>query len=248
MHHHAPPILGVGCALGQPRLFQAVDHAGNRSALHRLLRAEVQRQGIAIAWGKQLADVDVAPQGGVIAHFADGSAAQGDCLIGSDGIHSRARQIINPGAANPAYTGLISCGGFAHSTTLEPTPDTQHFIFGKRAFFGYFVKQSGEVWWFCNLAQEGEPRRSELALTPHAVWQQRLLALFGGDQPFINDLIRSSSGELGMYPIYDLPTTPAWHQGPIVVMGDAVHAMAPSAGQGASFALEDAIVLAKCLR
>ena len=31
-------------------------------------------------------------------------------------------------------------------------------------------------------------------------------------------------------------------------MGDAVHATSPSAGQGASLALEDAITLAKCLR
>ena len=32
------------------------------------------------------------------------------------------------------------------------------------------------------------------------------------------------------------------------LIGDAAHAMMPSAGQGASMALEDAIVLARCLR
>jgi 2-polyprenyl-6-methoxyphenol hydroxylase-like FAD-dependent oxidoreductase len=51
-----------------------------------------------------------------------------------------------------------------------------------------------------------------------------------------------------MYPIYDIPTQPVWHKGPIVLIGDAAHATSPSAGQGASLALEDAIVLAKCLR
>jgi FAD-dependent urate hydroxylase len=33
-----------------------------------------------------------------------------------------------------------------------------------------------------------------------------------------------------------------------VLIGDAVHATSPSSGQGASLALEDAVVLAKCLR
>lgn len=219
-----------------------------RGSLHCLLREETQRQHIPIVWGKQLTAMDVMPGEHVIAHFADGTSAEGDCLVGSDGLHSRVRQIINPGAPKPVYTGLISCGGFAHSTALAPTPDTQHFIFGRRAFFGYFVKETGEVWWFSNIAYAGEPRRSELAATPHTVWQQRLLDLYSDDQPFINDLIRATPGELGMYPIYDVPTTPHWHKGPLVLMGDAVHAMSPSAGQGASFALEDAIVLAKCMR
>ena len=34
----------------------------------------------------------------------------------------------------------------------------------------------------------------------------------------------------------------------MVIIGDAVHATSPSSGQGASLAIEDAIVLAKCLR
>lgn len=34
----------------------------------------------------------------------------------------------------------------------------------------------------------------------------------------------------------------------MVLVGDAAHAASPSAGHGASMALEDALVLAKCLR
>ena len=34
----------------------------------------------------------------------------------------------------------------------------------------------------------------------------------------------------------------------MVIIGDAVHATSPSSGQGASMAIEDAVVLAKCLR
>lgn len=219
-----------------------------RGSIHRILREEAERHAIAIHWGKQLTDVTVAADPHVTAHFADGTNAQGSLVIGCDGIHSRVRRLIDPNAPKPAYTGLISCGGFAHTSVLPPTPDTQHLIFGKRAFFGYFVKPHGEVWWFNNIAYRGEPRRSELAAIPHAVWQQRLLDLHRDDQPFIGDLIRATDGPISMYPIYDVPTTPQWHRGPLVLMGDAAHATSPSAGQGASMALEDAIVLAKCLR
>jgi flavin-dependent dehydrogenase len=44
------------------------------------------------------------------------------------------------------------------------------------------------------------------------------------------------------------PTASTWHRGPVVLIGDAVHAVSPSAGQGASLAMEDALVVAKCLR
>src|SRR5690606_6343664 len=53
---------------------------------------------------------------------------------------------------------------------------------------------------------------------------------------------------IGATPIHDMPSLPAWQRGRVVLLGDAAHAVSPSAGQGASQALEDAIVLAKCLR
>ncbi|HEY6462080.1 MAG TPA: FAD-dependent monooxygenase, partial [Polyangiaceae bacterium] len=44
--------------------------------------------------------------------------------------------------------------------------------------------------------------------------------------------------------IHDVPTLPVWHRGPVVLLGDAAHAMSPAGGQGASLALEDAHVFA----
>jgi len=32
------------------------------------------------------------------------------------------------------------------SRALDPTPDTFHMIFGRRAFFGYTVRPSGDVY------------------------------------------------------------------------------------------------------
>src|SRR5260221_6807293 len=79
-------------------------------------------------------------------------------------------------------------------------------------------------------------------------WQERMLDLFQGDLPLISELIRATESPIIGYPIYDIPTQPIWQKGPVVLVGDAIHAVSPGAGQGASLAVEDAIVLAKCLR
>ena len=79
-------------------------------------------------------------------------------------------------------------------------------------------------------------------------WQERMLDLFREDLPLISEMIRATESTIIAYPIYDISTQPIWHQGPVVLVGDAVHAISPNAGQGASLAVEDAIVLAKCLR
>jgi FAD-dependent urate hydroxylase len=151
-------------------------------------------------------------------------------------------------APAPAYTGLVGVGGYSHSDTIPPTPATQHFVFGRRAFFGYLVKDSGEIWWFANLARSQEPSREELAGISSQAWQRHLLELFAGDLPLIGEIVQATDGDVGAHIVEDLTTTPTWHRGPVVLIGDAAHATSPNAGQGASLAMEDALVLAKCLR
>jgi FAD-dependent urate hydroxylase len=184
----------------------------------------------------------------VVASFEDGTEAEGDLLVGAEGIHSRVRRVMEPGAPRPSYTGLLSLGGYAHGPLIPPTPDTQHFVFGKRAFFGYLVRESGEIWWFANAAHPDEPSRKELAHVSSAEWKRRLLDVFSGDIDLIGEIIESAQGEIGAYTVHDIPTASIWHKGPAVLIGDAVHATSPNSGQGASMALEDALVLAKCLR
>ena len=62
------------------------------------------------------------------------------------------------------------------------------------------------------------------------------------------DIIGATTDELAAFPVYDMPVVPTWHRDSMVIIGDAAHATSPSSGQGASLAIEDAIVLAKCLR
>jgi 2-polyprenyl-6-methoxyphenol hydroxylase-like FAD-dependent oxidoreductase len=133
--------------------------------------------------------------------------------------------------------------------TLPQTPETSNFIFGKRAFFGYHMSQSGYVYWFVNYVQPEEPSKKELFEGTEEERKQCLLKLFDSEAYFITDIIQSAETIFPEFLNYTLPSQPAaWHKGPVVLMGDAVHAISPSSGQGASMALEDAVVLAKCLR
>jgi 2-polyprenyl-6-methoxyphenol hydroxylase-like FAD-dependent oxidoreductase len=184
----------------------------------------------------------------VIARFEDGAEARGDLLIGCDGVHSATRRAIMPEAPGPEYTGVIDSGGFSPAPPGSNADGVMRMIFGLRGFFGWQVVPSGEAFWFENFHQASEPERSALDAVPDLEWRQRLLELHVEDPAPVTDLIRSAADPIGRWPIYDLPTLPSWHRGPVCLIGDAAHATSPHAGQGASLALEDAIVLAKCLR
>jgi 2-polyprenyl-6-methoxyphenol hydroxylase-like FAD-dependent oxidoreductase len=48
--------------------------------------------------------------------------------------------------------------------------------------------------------------------------------------------------------VFDVKSLERWHAGRVVLIGDAAHAASPTSGQGASMALEDAVVLAMLMR
>jgi 2-polyprenyl-6-methoxyphenol hydroxylase-like FAD-dependent oxidoreductase len=217
-----------------------------RGFLHKVLREAAQQAGIPVTFNKRLADLEL-NDNRATAIFEDGTTAEGDLLVGCDGIHSRTRKLILPGAAEPDYTGLISFGGFARGPELPPEP-AQHMVFGKKAFFGYLVKRDGEIYWFGNLDYPGRPTRKELQSIPQSEWRRVIDSLYRYEIDPVPDIIRATVGEIGVYPIYDLVSVADWHKGPVVLIGDAIHATSPNAGQGASLALEDALVLAKCVR
>jgi len=217
-----------------------------RGDLQRALTEAARARGIDVRYGERFVAYKETG-GGVAARFEDGSVAAGDILIGADGIHSRVRALMSPDAPPPSYVGLVNLGGVAQGTALAPTPDSMHMVWGKRAFFGYTVLPGGEARWFANMGVWPEPRRRELDAVPTADWKRRLRDLFREDPPHLVEMIERTE-EIGAFPIHDLPSIPRWHHRRVVLVGDAAHAVSPSSGQGASLAMEDALMLAKCLR
>lgn len=201
-----------------------------RADLHGLLASEAQRRGVAIVYGKRLASLTQTERG-VTAHFVDGDSHTADMLIGCDGLNSVTRSLILPHAPPPTFTGLLDCGGFARVEGLPFPPGQNAMVFGARAFFGAFTTPDGETWWFHN-GPPGVP----------------LLELHRDDPPWVSALIRATANVLGPWRLHELRAMPRWSVGRVALLGDAAHAMSPSAGQGASLAIEDALVLSQCLR
>lgn len=223
-----------------------VSHTIQRADLYRIVRDEAVGSGIPLHYGKRLERADDTGDG-VVARFADGTEAEGDLLIAADGVHSRVRALLDPAAPPARFTGLISFGGITGMPVVEAEPGVYNMIFGRRAFFGYTVTADGTAWWFANLPRATEPARAELSATDTESWRRVLVEAFQDDVGPAAEILRHSSIDPPL-PVYDLPPVPIWHRGRVVLTGDAAHATSPSAGQGASLAIEDALVLAKCLR
>jgi 2-polyprenyl-6-methoxyphenol hydroxylase-like FAD-dependent oxidoreductase len=215
-----------------------VSHTILRADLYRIVRDEALSRGIKISYGKRLVSFDDTGDQ-VTARFEDGTEETGDVLIAADGVHSRTRAQLDPGGPAPRYSGLYSFGGIVRDSDFTGEPGVYNMVFGKRAFFGYTVAASGETWWFANL-----PR--ELGDVPPD-WKPLLVEAFKDDANFSAELVSRSKLDLAV-PVYDLPPLRTWHKGRVVLTGDAAHATSPSSGQGASQAIEDAVVLARCLR
>ena len=231
--------------IGSTRGERDVSYTLKRAHLHRALHEEAARRGVPIEFSKRLVGAEVTGSG-VRAEFEDGSHAVGDLLIGCDGVHSVTRTIIDPDAPLPRYVGRLNFGGYTPGTAVGEA-GAWHMIFGARAFFGYVPDAAGGTAWFANVPRHPSTR-TERESTTAEQWKQRLTELFANDRGPATELIGAGSLQLTADNTHDLPSVPAWHKAPLIIIGDAAHAPSPSSGQGASMALEDGVVLAKCLR
>jgi 2-polyprenyl-6-methoxyphenol hydroxylase-like FAD-dependent oxidoreductase len=242
---------GTGKRLGVARTPALPDgttsHTLKRADLYRAVLHEAVGRGIRVEHGKRLVGAQTT-SAGVRAMFVDGTDATGDLLIGCDGIYSAARKAIDPAAPAPAYAGLLNTGGYARGARVGTEPGSYEMIFGRRAFFGYAVAPDGEVWWFANVPRRDEPARGEVEAISGEEWRPRLIELFADDAGPAVQLIEATPEILTMSPVHTYPHLPTWHSQDMIVIGDAAHAPSPSSGQGASLSLEDAVMLAKCLR
>ncbi len=219
-----------------------------RSDFHRILTDEVTRRNVPVHYGKRLCAME---QTGdiVVAHFEDGHVETGDMLLAADGVHSRARALILRENASPRYTGFLGIGGFAEAGSASPADpgDAHHlnFTVGQRFQFGYtMISGAPESWgWWTHLPEGDELTRAELqAISDDSIHDPRSRGVRRAGTPPIQALV-SNTKQTAWTAIYDVPSLPAWHVGRVMLLGDAAHAMSPAGGQGASLALEDAMLV-----
>jgi 2-polyprenyl-6-methoxyphenol hydroxylase-like FAD-dependent oxidoreductase len=241
--NHRGRVIGALESRGEQERYGAANVLVKRGRLHAALRDAASARGVEIVFGRRLAAYrGVADR--VHAAFADGTTATGDVLIGCDGIRSQVRQLLLRPGPTPVYTGIMNLGGFAKLHVSEV--GRNHMVFGRRAFFGYTAAPSGEVYWFSNIPQREESAPDGPG-TPEE-WLVHARRMHANDPEPIPEILAAAPPPVGAWPVQDLPSLPSWHNGRVCLAGDAAHAMSPSAGQGASVALEDTVTLAKCLR
>jgi 2-polyprenyl-6-methoxyphenol hydroxylase-like FAD-dependent oxidoreductase len=215
-----------------------------RDRLYRALLDETLRRGITVEFGKRLVSIEDSADK-VVAHFDDGSSAVGEVVVGADGIRSAVRSTLDSSAPGPRFAGLLGLGGWIRNPGLPVTGGYQHFAFGKRAFFGYFIGEE-EILWFSNVPAVSAAE-AETASPEH--WLATLRERHADDIPARDLIALLTPGDVARPgPLEDIPTVRTWHRGRVVLVGDAAHPTSPSSGQGASQAIESALELARCLR
>jgi salicylate hydroxylase len=177
--------------------------------------------------------------------FEGGSSEHADAVIGADGIHSAVHDAILP--PQPAtFSGLCAYRALipAEQAPEEARrPVTTLWLGPGRHFVHYPVSGGREI----NLVTANPARdwREESWTAEGRV--EDLAAEFAGWDERVQQLIASVT-ETKRYAFYDREPLERWSVGRVTLLGDAAHPMMPFFAQGATQAIEDAAVVAGCLR
>jgi 2-polyprenyl-6-methoxyphenol hydroxylase-like FAD-dependent oxidoreductase len=217
-----------------------------RSALQELLLEEVKKKGMEVYFGKELESISE-DNGNVTATFKDGTTKTGDYIIGADGIHSKVRKyVIDDQNARPVHTKKSVIYGILDMSEL-PSVDAKalHPSFGvftrKGLFFAAFTNDArSQLYWLTMKESEEVQLRSLDEI--QAKEYERYQHVFAPVPQII-----SAANKFFAWEIYELPELKHWYKGKVILIGDAAHAMPPTAGQGISQAIEDCFVLARVL-
>ncbi|MBB3385279.1 MULTISPECIES: FAD-dependent monooxygenase [unclassified Rhizobium] len=213
-----------------------------RAVLTGILIEKCQAEGITIQFGRRVTKVDNHAHA-VTLNFSEGVGLAVDLLVAADGLRSFVRTQIFPDYPQPQFTGLIGTGGIVDAE-IPDTNGVMRMTFGEKAFFGYIKTASHPVYWFDSFPADTPEAVRALEPAARAAHVREMHA----DDPEPNRSILQAVGQVERsYPIFEMPQLPVWSSGRVVLLGDAAHAIGPHAGQGASMAIEDAVVLSSCL-
>jgi 2-polyprenyl-6-methoxyphenol hydroxylase-like FAD-dependent oxidoreductase len=222
-----------------------------RATLNEAILNRAWSDNVELAFEKRLLRIEDRADQPVVAHFADGSSAEGDFLIGADGVHSAVRTHVIPDGPTPFDTGLLGFGGFVPRSMIEDTAIGQRVetTFGQSGFFGYGFcspdSSDGVMWWSTQPAN-GIDAAAFRAMSQDAL-KRHLLNFHAGWHDPIPRLLQAAEN-IVVTATLDVATLPTWSRKRTLLIGDAAHATSPHAGQGASLALEDAMRLGRLMQ
>jgi 2-polyprenyl-6-methoxyphenol hydroxylase-like FAD-dependent oxidoreductase len=219
--------------------------------LHELIRA---KSGISIKYGKKFARVlSETTNEGVTWAFTDDTQASASLLIGTDGIHSQVRKYLYPDL-EPRFTNGIGVTAAVPTAQLQLPADIETPLTVMNNKHGAFVvaqqlRDGSEV-------LIGKQRRFTETLDKdgwadllnNKEWCIDFLRQGAKDFPqFVSNAVSNiPRNKINLWPFYVVPKLDTWVSkgGKVVIMGDAAHAIPPTAGQGVNQAFEDVYTFA----
>lgn len=218
----------------------------HRGDLHSVLVSAVPAQRIHL--GKKFKSLEQGDQGVTVA-FADGTSVKADAVIACDGVHSAIRTALL-GEEDAHYSGFISQRA-VYPTSLLPgdlLERMQNHNFIKwwgpdRHVVSYFVTSArDEIYFATALRQDKWESESWSALGDLGEMRDA----FSEFHPDIRTVV-DNCPKVFKLAIFERQPLNRWVDGRVALLGDAAHPMTPYMAQGGAMALEDAVVLARCL-
>ncbi|TRO39344.1 FAD-dependent oxidoreductase [Pseudomonas putida] len=215
-----------------------------RPDLHALMVRHVrQHQPDAIRLGAKVTGFSQDAEG-VKVEIENGEAVRGDILIGADGVHSRIRRAMF-GESNAQFTGCVAWRGLVSRDNLPSHLNANlgtNWV-GPGAHVIHYPLREGKLINFVGIIERSdwqveswtEKGSVEECLNDFRNWHDDVQLLIKGiDQPYKWALLSRQPME-------------NWTLGRATLLGDACHPTLPFLAQGAVMALEDGVVLARCL-
>ena len=174
----------------------------------------------------------------------ENQVAEGDVLVGADGVHSTIRQALF-GPDKPQFTGIIAWRGIV---PMERLPKHMARMVGVNwvgpgGHVVHYPLRAGRVMNFVGALERADWQVESWSArgTP-----EELAADFKGWHEDVQALIRNIPVPY-KWALMVRPPMARWTVGRVTLLGDACHSMVPFLAQGAVMAIEDGYVLARAL-
>lgn len=236
VHAHDGSTIAERPSIRAPGFAHLPDLGIGRPALHDVLDAAAREAGAKIRLGTTYTSLDQSGAG-VHATFSDGTTADYDLVVASDGAYSRTRRVLFGDAYRNQYTGQAV---WRYNLPRPKDLDWMVMYEGIRARKAGLVPLTDDTMYLLLTSEEpGNPRMPADRLD--ALLRERLEG-FGGQVAELRQLI--DDPKLVVYrPLEGILVPSPWYAGRVLLIGDAVHTPTPHLAMGAGMAIEDAVVL-----